>query len=262
MSRIKQVRVSTAIGGFTEDFKARFNLSDYVSKNKPAIFFGCYLNGRPDVHVISQHKALGVVVWGGSDAGCLSDRKLQSVWNNRNIHHIAISKWVSEDFCKAGIPHIYLPIVPKAPEQFHVKPLGRSIYFYSSNIRPVLYGTAMFQAVKKHFPKVNFIEAHPLPPGHFPAEIMPTIYADCFMGLRLTNHDGLSNTVIELGLMGRRCVWNGWAPNAIPWKTEMDIVKIIMAEKKKVGRRNTFLAKEVYDYVNIPDDWLYTRYYR
>ena len=80
--------------------------------------------------------------------------------------------------------------------------------------------------------------------------------------MRLTPHDGLSNVVVELGLMGRRCISNDWVPNAIPWTPDpARIVATIRAEQVHVGRTDEDTADAVRAYVNIGEAWLDTDYY-
>jgi hypothetical protein len=89
------------------------------------------------------------------------------------------------------------------------------------------------------------------------------IYKQCFCGLRLTRHDGLSNTVVELGLMGRRCFWNGGSPNQITWsENKVDaIVKRLYEERKLVGKVNTEVATATKNWLDIGEEWLDTSFY-
>lgn len=60
------------------------------------------------------------------------------------------------------------------------------------------------------------------------------LYEKCFIGLRLTKHDGNSNTVQELGLHGIKCCYNGDPnnPSVIEWNSADDVIKSI---KKKLN---------------------------
>jgi len=81
-------------------------------------------------------------------------------------------------------------------------------------------------------------------------------YKRSFIGLRLTQHDGLPNTVIELGLMGRRCIYNGDLINAINWRNIQDIIKIINTEKLKIGQINIQMANKMANSLNLDNSWL------
>jgi len=91
---------------------------------------------------------------------------------------------------------------------------------------------------------------------------MHEVYTKCFIGLRLTAHDGFPNTVAELGLMGRKCAWNGASPNAIPWQSVDDLVAAIRTESESIGQENAELAARVRGYLDIGRDWLSPEYYR
>ena len=81
------------------------------------------------------------------------------------------------------------------------------------------------------------------------------VYKKCFIGLRLTKHDGLSNTVVELGLSGRRCVWNGGSPNAVRWSTVDSVVEAIKAEQLLVGVENVGLHDQMLEFLALPPGW-------
>lgn len=267
--RITQARVSRAISTFEPTFKAKFGLADYTNPRRPAIFFGCYHGNREDTQAVATHRGLAVFVWGGTDAkqaSCptsgSSRQDYACVMANQNVRHVAISKSIVEDLRQLGVAFWFVPICPTDVSRFSCQPVGDAVYFYGSHNHPSRYGQHIFDEVRRKLGKeIRFIEGYSRPPNHRKASQMPAVYRSSLMGLRLTGHDGLSNTVIELGLMGRRCVWNGWAPNAIPWENADDVVETIREEKARAGRRYPKLARQVRQYVEIPDDWLHTEFY-
>ena len=54
---------------------------------------------------------------------------------------------------------------------------------------------------------------------------MPEIYSKCFIGLRLTEHDGNANTVQEFNSMNIPIIFNG--DGGIKWEDENDIINTI-----------------------------------
>ena len=90
---------------------------------------------------------------------------------------------------------------------------------------------------------------------------MPEIYKSSFIGLRLTPHDGLPETVLEMGMMGRRCVWNGDFPGCYRWETEQDIIDAILKERENIGKTNYKLVEDINNYMEQGNDWLKTKYY-
>ena len=152
---------------------------------------------------------------------------------------------------------------PTDPYNFKAIPLGHKVYVYGgpeSGVRAEFYGLNHLAEIQQQLPDVNFVIGHTSPPT-FAYEQMASIYQDCLMGLRLTPHDGCSNTVVELGLMGRRCVWNGDLPNAIPWRTTVDVVSAIKHQRALQGSTNAYLAAETRAAI-ANQDWLLTETYQ
>ena len=266
MIRIKQCRMSPILRFFAPRFLAKYNLAPYHSPTQPAVFFGCYLcgSGRFDVATIAAHRALGIVILGGSDAMNLKKniKKYRPILSKRNLRFLAMSQYVSNDLAQVGIPHVLLPVCPAPLDNGNVASLGPNVYAYSAHGRPDFYGEPIIQDMARRMPQFKFRICYSEPPNSYLPNQLKTIYKDCFIGLRLTPHDGLPNTVIELGLMGRRCIWNGRLPNTIQWKTADDVQRIILAESAKIGTRQTEVAQQLYDYLNIGDDWLSTNYWK
>jgi len=258
--RIRQVRVASALKLFSKRFMSKYDLHAYTNPHKPAIFFGCY-PGRGDINAVLHHSALAVIVWGGSDAKSMHRAMYSNMLAAPNICHVAISKFVSNDMLKLKVPHIHLPVCPSIHQDFEPAPLGQNVYVYSSHLYPKNYGWDLVRKVQRLLPHVKFSVRYSTPPGSCPIDEMTRVYKRCFIGLRLTTHDGLSNTVVELGLMGRRCVWNGWTPNAIPWTSVDDVVRIIKEEQSRIGELHPEVACEIKEFLHLNDDWLHTEFY-
>jgi hypothetical protein len=123
------------------------------------------------------------------------------------------------------------------------------------------YGGPRIQKLQKIFPDIKFLSKD-LKNETLPHEEMPSIYSQCFLGLRLTMHDGLPNSVLEMGLMGRRSVYNGDIPGAIPYTSFNGIVDAIQKERKKVGNSgNQEISNEIRGMLDISNDWLDTTFY-
>lgn len=56
--------------------------------------------------------------------------------------------------------------------------------------------------------------------------------------------------------MGRKCVYNGNLPNAMPYKNVDDIVRIINEEYEKRHEDNQYIVDEMFNYLNIDDSWM------
>ena len=115
--------------------------------------------------------------------------------------------------------------------------------------------------LKKMFPGLIFMVRYVRGANSVKRTQLPDLYRKCFMGLRLTPHDGCSCTAIELGLMGRRIVWNGDSPNAIKWRTLDDVAAAIREEMKLIGQTRERVREDVEKFINVPDYWLDTDFY-
>jgi hypothetical protein len=212
-----------------------------------------------------KHRSLAVIVWAGSDSlYCLrpeNDQFVKAIKRADHMRHIAISKYISDDLNQLGIKHELLPVTQVTHQMFHPKPLGTKVFFYDSHTKSAFYGTPTVRKILNEFPDLNYLTGFSHGQGHVPYTEMPKVYEECFLGLRLTPHDGLPNTVIELGLMGRKCVCNHSIPNCIPWKNEQDVIDAIVSERKRIGQTDEKTANAVRDYINIGEQWLDTDYY-
>ena len=249
---IQQGRISASISGFP--FLKQWGIGPYTDPDKPAVFVGCY-NPPEDFRTIMNHQALGVLIWGGTDVDMIAAEKLNKLKNKPNIKHIAQSGFIARDLQKAGIKYRRLPLTT-VPRIMNPYPLGDKVYCYtppkSNKPRYRYYGGHVLEKVMKLMPDQEFILTVP---KLYSKEKLFELYKECFIGLRLTEHDGLPHTVVEMGLRGRRCVFNDDIPGAIPWSGAKDIVDIIKKEKARTANPQK-VAKEMYDYLDISYDFL------
>ncbi len=262
--RIKQLYCNFG-KGFKEAFSKKYQMVNYTDILSPAVFFGCV--AHRDLGVVYNHKGLCIIIWAGSDIKAIADENkvpINSIWiqmlkHRENIKHIAISKWIADDLDKLGIKYYRLPILPHNNSDIHPCPLGSSVYMYQPD-NP-LYNGGIYEKVKKNLP-YNFIEATV---HTYSREQLMEVYKDCFIGLRFTDHDGLSNTVCELGLMGRRVINNGDIPNCLPYETVEDVIRLVKREYEysillpKIMPE--VISERVKCYLNITEDFLDTGFY-
>jgi len=272
MSQIRFGMVSVALP-FKQRFLRKFGLQPYdptKHRQHPAAFFGCY--NANDIKTITAHRGLAVVIWGGTDALKLTKnpKAYRAFLNRANTHHIAISDWIARDLASVGAHYIKLPICPTELDRFGPTKFGDCVYFYY-NPRPItnkIYRPHLVKAVAKKLPRIRFIGGH-IYKRKLSYEQMRDVYSQCFLGLRLTSHDGLPNTVVELGLMGRKCLWNGSLPNAIRYPDNIDaIADIVQTEWQRINQMTTEqqideatkTAEEVKAYLQLPN-WLDVKFY-
>ena len=256
--RITQANVNLKF--FRAKFLQQFGFVQYCDRNAPALFYGCF---ESLYEKIKRHRALGVIVWCGSDSLQLQKRPdfCKYLQSRKNLFHIAETKFISDDLTNCGIPHEIYPFNIINIGNPYAKPLGKNVYVYSSHTNPEFYGASIVSRIKQRLPDINFIVRYANPPDCASAEELKQIYEDSCIGLRLVHHDGMSCTVAELGLMGRKVVWNSDAPNAIPWKNDDDIVCAILQEYDRAGETDLELAVRMVEFLKIPEIVFETDHY-
>ena len=156
---------------------------------------------------------------------------------------------------------------------------GNSIYYYTSLLQPDKYGGSIFNIIyeklkhkynfiigtgkeqeqykKKYYRSYNFLNH-----AKYYSNMIDT-YKKCFIGLRLTLHDGNANTVQELGMCGIKCFYNGdpLLKNTITWKKAEDIIKNIEKESITIGKIDDETSINVKDYLKPNNQWLDIRNY-
>jgi len=232
-------------------------LSDYRDVHKPTFFYGLY---RKDIELMEKHKSLLVLIWRGSDT--LQPGHLEAVKRTKvNVKNIAISSYICDDLDRAGIKYTYIPIIGRPIKDLKPCLLGDEIYAYLPMTRYDFFNGDIIKEIKRRCRyKVN-IATHI---DHFTRKELLKIYKRSFCGLRFCEHDGLPNQVIEMGMMGRRCIYNGNLPGAIKWnKNDIDnIINNINEEAKNIGNINKCLYEEMKKFVNVGNKWLYLDYWK
>ena len=87
----------------------------------------------------------------------------------------------------------------------------------------IIYGEKIYKEVVKRLPEFKFIYSNEL---NLPYEEMPKIYEECFIGLRLTEHDGNANMVQELKEMNIPVVHNQ-SDYGFKWENVDNIIRYI-----------------------------------
>jgi len=252
--KITQIKISPSM--LADKFIKHFKLSDYTDINAPTLFMGCYI--PPDYETIIKHRGFGIIRWCGTDAMRfnLYAGYINAVKEKLNIKHIAISDYIARDLDNIGIKYLRFPCTTVKKEMNPVS-LGDSVYCYLPASQYERYGGLLVDEIRKKT-KHNFIITNH--PRQFTTSELNDIYRRSFIGLRLTQHDGLPSTVLELGLMGRRSVFNGGLPHTLHWSKVEKIVKIIEMEKKR-NPGVKIVARDMYNYINIERYWLNTEFW-
>jgi hypothetical protein len=232
----------------------KYDLKKVNDINKPCLFFGCYGNTQIlKALSFADHSPI-IIWWSGGDMRHFKNQPdlIKEMKLRTNITHVATVNFIERNLVELNIPYKKVPLFSHPINNFSVSQLGNSIYIYKpkSNIYcPV----GIYERIKSEFKNIPFIEAQ----SHLQytqSELME-IYRRSFLAIRLTKHDGLAHTACEIGLMGKKIIWNGDTPNAIGYQNEDDI--LIQIENVVKEKYNTFvIAKKMYDYLNVGEDWL------
>lgn len=245
----KQYYRSASLEGL--EYQEKYDLADYTDSLGHLVIFGMYR--QEDFDVWRQHLGKCTIVWQGSDA-----LKLPFQWASKfnssegcDTKHIAISHWVFDELKSKFLnPTLnYLSATVSSPELANC-PNGDFIHFYSSNQSnesAAIFGENMI-------PEIIMKTGIPIIRTAFGMYDKPTlfdIYRKCFLNLRLTEFDGCPNTNLEMGLMGRKSVYNGKGfPGAIPWVDINHVCDIILEEYDNRKNDNFSVSKEVLNFIN------------
>jgi len=244
--RISQVYVSKSVDSFKDELKEKYKLKDFYDPNRPVFIFGMHRN--EDYNFALNHSSHKIIFWCGSDAMNIRN----NVYDLKNVTHIAGSKFVSDDLNKKNIAHSFIPVTT-ASFDLPVCPRGDYIYFYHSKESPNFYGFQFINEIKKRTGLKIIIATH----NTYSHDELIDIYENCFVGLRMTLHDGVPTTGCELGLMGRRIIHNGNQPNCLNYKDINDVVRLINEEYEHRNEDNSDIANEMRKFLDVGDYWLY-----
>jgi glycosyltransferase involved in cell wall biosynthesis len=237
LNKIKYINVSKALSHFQERISKKFNLDIYNNvsdKFENTIFFGLY--DKDDYLKLTGHLGKKYLMWGGTDSNInykLRNKIVNRIKEYPNIIHLSISNQILKSLNSVGInsESIYLNMVDKNLfKPINNKNLGKKIFIYNGFKKgnEEIYGKSIYEKVIKQLPQYEFILSNQL---NLPYEQMPQIYSQCFIGLRLTEHDGNANTVQEFNAMDIPIIFNGIG--GIEWNTIDDIINTINLNMNK-----------------------------
>jgi len=218
--------VSDALEHFKKRFQKYYYKNDYHDSDI-CVFFGMY-SGK-DIQILQKHKGYKFLIWGGTDCNWNyreQVNRLEIIKNIPDLYHIAISRDIQERLLLKNIESIFFELDLVDKELF--KPIsekGDSIFIYNGFTKgnENIYGKKIYMEIVKRFPEFNFIYSNKL---NVPYEEMPKIYAKCFIGLRLTKHDGNANMVQEMKAMNIPVVHNQ-SDYGLKWENVDDIIRCI-----------------------------------
>jgi len=246
----------SAFGHFGPQLREKYQLNPYRIKDEPSLFYGIY---GSQVNKVLAHKSIAVLLWSGSDCADFANHpdRISALKAKANVYHIAKSKFIFNTLASIGIESHHIPITTNTNDDLKPEPLGDAVYLYKGHSEQ--YGRSYNEAVMDAYPDLEYIQTDL---HSYNREELIEVYKKCFIGLRCIAHDGLSHTVIEMGLLGRPVIWNGGTPNALHYDTVEGVVAkfgMILAMKDKIDTES--IADSMVRYLDIGTDWLDTDYY-
>ena len=232
---IKGITDNLYVSVSLEHFKKRFQgfyYKNYYYNTGTCVFFGMYF--KEDIKILQKHQGYKFLIWGGTDCNwnySIRDNNLEIIKKIPDLYHIAISKDIQERLRLKNIESIFFDMNLVDKNLF--KPIskkGDSIFIYNgfTKGKEYIYGEKIYAEVVKRLPMFKFIYSNKL---NLPHEEMPKIYGECFIGLRLTEHDGNANMVQEMKAMNIPVVHNQ-SDYGLEWESVDDIIKYINKYKE------------------------------
>ncbi len=285
--RIQQIYMNDILSiAFLDNMKNVFKLEQYHDDNAPAFFYG--IMNDNDLKILEKNKSLKIIIWIGGDINYSVHRskyekdnilkKINKIKQMTKTVHIAISSFIKKDLVNLSINHKYIPFMGIDFSRYKPVTKGPCIYLYTSLQSEIYYGEPLYTLLMKKYKNIKFIvtcckyyydlcikSKHPLKYGinyYPPNELTTKIYPQCFIGLRLTDHDGLAASVQELGLLGIKSIHNGQTPSSLNYKSFEDICAHIDNEIKTIGTIDEDLAISVKKYLTISDNFFETNFYQ
>lgn len=272
---------------FMHDIKEMYGLEEYNNDNEPAIFYGLMTND--DIAVLEKNKSLKVIVWVGGDINYTINRKspvaemiksnVDRILKVPKIRHVSISSFISNSLTTMNLSYKTVPFMGINFAKYKPVIKGKCIYLYTAVGFEEYYGHDLYTKLIDKYSNIEFIvtcclvsyeylSKHPEHQKKYniryytKEQLITEIYPKCFIGLRLTDHDGLSATVQELGLMGIKSIHNGASPSALNYKTFDDICCHIDNEIKTIGQIDNNLAIRVKKYLTIDANFLNSSFHK
>lgn len=235
-----RARFSQSVIFFKDKFMQRYGLTEGGAG--PVAMFGIY---RPeDFEFYKSYKYPITVLWCGTDGLKLTPSKARIIKSKR-ARHIVSSKFNHDRLRIHGIKHEVIPFTPAIPDLPLVK-RGDCVYHYGSSLND-FYKTSWLDEIRQR----TGLKVISATKDTYSKDELVDVYGQCFIGLRLTDHDGLPTTVVELGMMGRRSIHNGSCPHVIPYKGIDDVCEIIMEEYKNKDEDNKHIRDDWQQFLNV-----------
>ena len=214
----------------------KFKFNDVLSNN--IIYFGVY--SKEDIDILNSLGGNKYILFKNADVDILfSDKELKEEFDKIDNKYILCS---SENICcrlkyYGYYDYINIKINLVDNEIFKsVENRGNSIFINNgfNNNKPHYYGKKIIDELVKRNPNYNYIYSNEMDISY---DKMIEIYKKCFIGLRVSNGEGLFLMENEMYSMGIKTINNN-SVNGLKWKNVEDIETIIKNEKYLLEKKD------------------------
>lgn len=226
IGHVNQCYVSDGLSTFRTRFMDFFHFNGITSTEESCVFFGVYTDS--DLQTLLKHTGLKYLIWGGEDANYHNGHARAAINEIKLLHnviHLAISQCIHTRLLNQGISPIFVDFNMVDKTLFQPIPrneLGKCVYIFNGQTigREHIYGKSVYETVMRRLPQYKYILSNQTSVEH---TLMPDVYKQCFIMLRLTAHDGNANSVQECEAM-RIPVFHNQSDYGLKWENVEDVI--------------------------------------
>ena len=233
---ITQCYISKSVSDFP--FREKLGLTEYIDSSRPCLFIGCYT--EYDLKVILDHNAEVTIFWCGQDAvTCIFNGWY--IWLQHCKHTTSLL-----NVHRALKP--FLEITLDKPillgGEFKPSPKGDKVFAYAPATHPSYHKLKLIEQLQKEVPYGFIVGDGSVSQEEWLSGVGDKTYDKCFIGLCLSGFAAGGQTILHLGLKGRKVVTNtANYPNTLAWKSASGIVSAILQEAESIGTVDKKLAE-------------------
>lgn len=237
-----QAVISKSLDGLIENFRIKYNLAEYTDIYTPCLFIGMYRS--KEFRLFKKHKGQKAIIFCGSDAKLLDHKWIKKIKTADSIY--SMSEFVYNTLLNHKIQSEIYQFNPTIAELWKPCPNGDKIYWYYNEGSPEFYGSEIIEEIENRI-DIPIIKATY---QTYSQQDLYQVYLECFVNLRLTQHDGCPNTNLQMGLMGRPSIYNGNLPHSIQWQNADDIIDKIINLYDNRKNDNSLIANDFLTFVS------------
>ncbi|MDX1445048.1 hypothetical protein [Lishizhenia sp.] len=247
-----------------EELKSKIRLMLSVSTLDGFVSFKGVSENSKSLDLILKKNVPLIMYWHGTDVSLAIERAKKGTINWKYIkcaEHYSDAPWLIEELNSIGVKAHCLPFKSIGPAQeanvYDYKSI--KVLSYIGHGREVFYGIKEVFKLASDYPDVEFTivgtkNKFPEAPsnvtflGWVIANKMEQLMKTHAVLLRLTEHDGNAQMIMEAKAMGMECIWTQPDDDVIYWKGEKNLNLCLKEAFKRVeerdGKSNVTLAEK------------------